>query len=88
MHLHSYFFTMSYILPLNCIQDGQTALYYASCVGNLEVVQLLLHEKADAGIRTEVCTCPTITQAMVGEWWYIMGGTQYNCIGMAWVALT
>ena len=41
-------------LPLLCVQNGQTALFFASWKGYKEVVELLLQKKADVSIRNKV----------------------------------
>ena len=38
-------------------QCGYTALYWASCTGQVEMVQLLLQHKADVNICDEVHAC-------------------------------
>jgi len=43
-------------ISLHSVQEASTPLYYACWQGHVEVVRVLLQNKADVSIRSTVCT--------------------------------
>ena len=47
------------------LQDGETALYWASIMGHVEVAKVLLQREADVTLRIKVCILQCVDQCLV-----------------------